>query len=64
LAIARSTPVTVSGLTNATAIAVGGSHTCALRADATVACWGSNANGQIGGTGTTANPTPITIVGL
>ena len=29
-----------------TAISAGGSHTCALRADSTITCWGSNSDGQ------------------
>jgi alpha-tubulin suppressor-like RCC1 family protein len=44
-----SSPVTVplSGLT--AQIAAGGFHTCAIvAADSTVACWGSNSNGQLG----------------
>ena len=36
----------------ATAIAAGGRHTCAIRADASATCWGYNASGQLGiGTG-------------
>ncbi|MEM9666492.1 MAG: hypothetical protein AAF970_16270, partial [Bacteroidota bacterium] len=32
----------------ATALAVGGSHTCVLLDDASVKCWGSNDNGRLG----------------
>jgi alpha-tubulin suppressor-like RCC1 family protein len=35
------TPVFVSGINTATAISAGGTHVCALLADATVKCWGS-----------------------
>jgi len=42
------TPLVVSGAAGATAIATGGAHTCALRADRTVVCWGANESGQLG----------------
>jgi alpha-tubulin suppressor-like RCC1 family protein len=41
-------PVTVSGLSRATAIAVGTDHACALLSGGDVACWGANAAGQLG----------------
>lgn len=45
-------PVEVQGLTNATAIAAGGQygaeHTCAVRSDKHVLCWGGNGVGQLG----------------
>ncbi|MGH2843041.1 MAG: hypothetical protein ACRDKL_05575, partial [Solirubrobacteraceae bacterium] len=41
------TPVTVYGLTDATAVAVGDDHVCALAAGA-VSCWGENDVGQLG----------------
>ena len=41
--------VTVAGLSSVVAIAAGGGYfTCALKADATVACWGDNESGQLG----------------
>jgi alpha-tubulin suppressor-like RCC1 family protein len=46
------------------AASVGGSHTCALLADATVKCWGDNAYGQVGDGTTSSKLSPITISGL
>ena len=43
-----SVPVEVLGITDATAIATGGEHTCALRQAGTIACWGGNNQGQLG----------------
>src|SRR4030095_2042845 len=55
-------PVLVSGLTTAVAVAAGASHTCALLAGATVRCWGSTPDGQIGD-GTSVNRlTPATVI--
>lgn len=42
------TPVAVSGLANAVALASGRSHSCALLGDGTVKCWGLNASGELG----------------
>ena len=41
-------PVQVVGITDATAIAAGDFHTCALHQDGTVSCWGANWYGQLG----------------
>ena len=41
-------PVAVEGITDATAVATGGGHTCALRGSERVSCWGSNFHGQLG----------------
>lgn len=59
-AITEAGPL-VDGLTDATAIAAGQRHTCALRAGGTVVCWGSNAVGQLGAgpIGSTRTPTPV-----
>jgi alpha-tubulin suppressor-like RCC1 family protein len=47
-AVCRSTPRSVLGLTDAVQISAGGSHTCALRPDGSVVCWGRNLTGQLG----------------
>ena len=41
-------PVAVAGITNATALTGGDDFTCALLADGTVKCWGTNDFGQLG----------------
>ncbi len=43
-----TTPVAVSGLTDATAVAAGGRHSLALRGDGLVVAWGLNNAGQLG----------------
>ena len=65
------TPVSVSGLSNATAITVSGGrwsnqgfHTCALRGDRTVVCWGANGSGELGDGTTTDSSTPVSVSGL
>jgi alpha-tubulin suppressor-like RCC1 family protein len=40
--------VAVRNLSDAVAIASGDDHLCVIRSDSTVACWGSNADGQLG----------------
>ena len=61
----RLTPTAVSGLTSGiTAIAAGGAHTCALAADGSVLCWGSNLLGQLGDGTTTDRTTPTPVSGL
>ena len=58
------TPITVSGITNATAVAAGGDDTCARLADGTIKCWGDNGVGQLGSGTTTGSPTPVTVTGV
>jgi alpha-tubulin suppressor-like RCC1 family protein len=43
-----ATPVVVGGLVNASQLAAGGSHACALRYDGEVWCWGADQYGQLG----------------
>nr|MDQ3756685.1 hypothetical protein [Actinomycetota bacterium] len=55
-------PVTVSNLSDATAVAAGGFHTCALRAGGTVVCWGHDGSGQLGDGGTLGTSyVPVTV---
>jgi len=42
------TPQKVAGVRGRTSVTVGSAHACGLRSDATVWCWGNNAEGQIG----------------
>ena len=41
-------PMEVAGITDATAIATGGYHSCALHEDGTISCWGDNEFAQLG----------------
>jgi alpha-tubulin suppressor-like RCC1 family protein len=61
-----STPVTVSGITNAVAISAGSSHTCALLSNGNVKCWGDNTEHQLAYENfyTDYNSTPVTIKGI
>jgi alpha-tubulin suppressor-like RCC1 family protein len=43
----RTTPVPVTGLSDALAIGIGWSHACALRKGGLVSCWGRNSGGQL-----------------
>jgi alpha-tubulin suppressor-like RCC1 family protein len=61
----RLSPVQVSGITDAVRVAAGEIHTCALLADETVACWGTNAYGNLGtGTKNDTHLTPVPVAGL
>jgi beta-lactam-binding protein with PASTA domain len=60
------TPIPVSGIGNATAIAVGYEHVCAILSDGTIQCWGSNYAGELGTGADTpqTSPTPVTVNGV
>jgi prepilin-type N-terminal cleavage/methylation domain-containing protein len=59
-----STPVQVSGITNATQVSLGAAHACARLADSTVRCWGYNFYGQLGNGTNTNSTVPVTVTGL
>lgn len=39
----------------------GEAHTCTVRGDGTVRCWGLNSDGQLGNNSTVDSPTPVTV---
>ena len=56
--------VDVSGLSNATKLVAGDTHTCALGSDQMVRCWGKNSNGQLGNGTTDGALAPVTVTGI
>lgn len=62
---AQPTAALVTGLDDAADIAAGGTFSCALRIDGSLACWGANAAGQLG-TGSTgaSQPSPQPVADL
>ncbi len=58
------TGATFSPLTDVVASAAGNAHTCALRADSTVRCWGGNSFGQLGDGTTFTQLTPVAVSGV
>lgn len=53
------TPIAVSGITNAVAVAVSFSHVCALLEGGGLACWGDDTYGGLGDGTTTTSKTPV-----
>lgn len=61
----HSSPVRVTALgTSVTSVSAGNLHTCAIKSDGTVWCWGSNGNGRLGNGGTTNRTSPVRVTGL
>jgi alpha-tubulin suppressor-like RCC1 family protein len=59
-----SAPVIVSGITNATAVAAGNGHTCAVLMEGAVQCWGNGESGKLGYGGNEHRPLPIKVSGF
>ena len=57
-------PVAVSGISNATQVAAGVGHTCALLAGGSVDCWGDNEYGQLGDSTTNNSDVPVAVSGI
>ena len=63
-------PVQVSGITGLTpaatavSVSIGDSLSCALMADGTAKCWGSNNYGQLGDGSTENSPIPVSVSGI
>jgi alpha-tubulin suppressor-like RCC1 family protein len=58
-------PVQVTGITDATAVAAGQGHSCALRRGGTVSCWGFNEDGELGNPAPwPRSPTPVAVNGI
>ena len=55
-----TTPLAVGGVTGATSIVSGDSHTCALVAGGAMKCWGLGTRGQLGDGGTSSS-TPVSV---
>ena len=58
------TPVDVSGIVNATSIALGTSHSCSLLASKQMFCWGLNEYGQVGDGTSFSSIIPVEVVGF
>ena len=58
------TPVLVNLIDDAVQITAGNRHTCVVRSDATVWCWGGDNAGQLGDGATEDSATPVPAIGL
>ena len=59
-----STPVSVSGITNATTVTAGLNYSCSALVDGAVKCWGNDKKGQLGDGGSKSQTTPVSVSGL
>ncbi|HTL35966.1 MAG TPA: hypothetical protein VL326_22705, partial [Kofleriaceae bacterium] len=58
------TAVSATNLTAATDVATGLNHSCAVKTDGTVWCWGKNDSGQLGNNSQTNSNVPVQVQGL
>ena len=63
LTVNSTTPIPVAGNLTFVAIAAGGRHTCALRADGAAYCWGDNRKGQLGAVAGAVSDVPVAVTG-
>jgi alpha-tubulin suppressor-like RCC1 family protein len=59
-----SVPVTVTGITNAIAVAASLNHTCAVLRSGTVQCWGDSYWGELGNGTWTNSSLPVAVTGI
>ena len=64
LQTATSAPVEVENIADAIGVNSAREHTCAVHADGTVSCWGSNGSGQLGDGTTDDSATPVKVTGI
>lgn len=57
-------PTLVMDLANAASVHVGYDHSCALRADGSVSCWGNNTTRQLGDGSEISRAVPTRVIGL
>ncbi len=57
----RPRPVAVKQIGDATSVAAGGYHSCALLAGGSVTCWGDNTNGELGNGATGESLVPVVV---
>ena len=59
-----SSPVSVSGISNAILVSAGVNHTCAMLSSGAVQCWGYNNSGSLGNGSTTSSSSPVSVSGI
>lgn len=61
----RATAAVVQGITSAIELGVGAAyHSCAVLQSGSIACWGSNGDGELGDGTTSDSPLPVEVTGL
>lgn len=60
----NSSPILVAGIVDAETVTNHADHTCTLRSNDTVSCWGDNLAGQLGNGNTNSSWSPVGVNGL